>query len=91
VANNNIRRRAHPRTASHAVLEISHDAFGTMLLHAKNASAGGFFVLRGAHNLPPKGTEVKVIIRRYTGALNSEPTVMKVAHVSDEGMGLAFV
>ena len=84
-------RRAYPRTPSHAILEISHDAFGAMVLNAKNVSAGGFFVLRGSHHLPPVNTLVRVIIRRYTGPLNSEPVLMRVARVSDEGMGLAFV
>jgi len=44
-----VQRRQHPRTSSQANFEISHDAFGSMTLKAKNASLGGFLALRGAH------------------------------------------
>tara|TARA_B110000967_G_C18777802_1_gene506527 strand:- start:837 stop:1106 length:270 start_codon:yes stop_codon:yes gene_type:complete len=85
------KNRRYPRVASDAQLEIQHPALGVIALKATNASQGGFFALRGVHTLPPVGTEVRVIIKRHTGTLNSEPVQMRVAHVSAEGIGLEFI
>ena len=46
---------------------------------------------KGEQPLPPEGTVVEVIIRRYTGALNERPVRMQVVHKNREGMGLAFL
>ena len=85
------KNRKYPRVASDAQLELQHPALGVISLKAKNASKGGFFALRGVHILPPIDTEVRVTIKRHTGTLNSEPVKMRVAHVSDEGIGLEFI
>ncbi|MDB2410601.1 hypothetical protein N9W57_08285 [Pseudomonadales bacterium] len=85
------KRRRYPRVASEAQLDIQHPALGVISLKAKNASKGGFFALRGVHVLPPINTEVSVTIKRHTGTLNSDPVLMRVAHVSDEGIGLEFI
>ena len=85
------KNRRYPRVASDAQLELQHPALGVISLKAKNASKGGFFALRGVHILPPIDTEVRVTIKRHTGSLNSEPVKMRVAHVSDEGIGLEFI
>ncbi|MEZ7984581.1 MAG: hypothetical protein QMC22_01165 [Pseudomonadales bacterium] len=85
------KNRRYPRVASDAQLELQHPALGVISLKAKNASKGGFFALRGVHILPPIDTEVRVTIKRHTGTLNSEPVKMRVAHVSDEGIGLEFI
>lgn len=84
-------KRRFPRVAIQAQLEISHPSFGVILLKAKNASEGGFFALRGVSPLPPSNTEVKVIIKRFTGAINVEPVSMRVVRVTDEGIGLEFI
>jgi hypothetical protein len=84
-------KRRYPRVASQAQLEISHPAWGIIQLKAKDSSQGGFFALRGTHTLPPVNTEVKVLIKRHTGPLNDTPVSMRVAHTSDQGMGLEFV
>jgi hypothetical protein len=85
------KNRRYPRVACDAQLELQHPALGVISLKAKNASKGGFFALRGVHILPPIDTEVRVTIKRHTGTLNSEPVKMRVAHVSDEGIGLEFI
>ena len=85
------KNRRYPRVATDAQLELQHPALGVISLKAKNASKGGFFALRGVHILPPINTEVRVTIKRHTGTLNSEPVKMRVAHVSDEGIGLEFI
>ncbi len=84
-------RRKFPRIASEALLEISHPAFGIINLKAKNASKGGFFALRSSQPLPPKHTQVQVIIRRHKGIINDVPVAMRVVRVTDEGIGLAFI
>ncbi len=84
-------RRRYPRVASEAILQISHPAFGAISLKAKDASEGGFFALRGSQSLPPVDTEVAVIIKRYTGALNDDPVKMRVVRENEEGIGLAFL
>jgi len=85
------KNRRYPRVASEAQLDIQHPALGVISLKAKNASKGGFFALRGTQILPPVNTEVRVTIKRHTGTINSDPVRMRVAHVSDEGMGLEFI
>lgn len=84
-------QRKYPRVASQAQLEISHPALGIIHLKAKDSSQGGFFALRGMHVLPPVNTEVQVLIKRHTGPLNDMPVSMRVAHISDQGMGLEFI
>tara|TARA_B100000767_G_scaffold274700_1_gene308572 strand:+ start:2211 stop:2483 length:273 start_codon:yes stop_codon:yes gene_type:complete len=84
-------KRKHSRFASQAQLVVSHPALGVIHLKAKDSSQGGFFALRGSHILPPINTEVDVIIKRHTGQLNNTPVRMRVAHISDQGMGLEFI
>ena len=85
-------RRRYPRVASSAILELTHPAMGTWTLNARNASEGGFFVLRKPSTvLPPIGTELQVVIRRFTGALNETPVAMRVVHINSEGMGLEII
>ena len=84
-------RRKYPRVASEALLEISHPAFGSINLRAKNASKGGFFALRSSQSLPPLDTEVAVMIKRHTGVINDAPVAMRVVRVTAEGIGLEFV
>ncbi len=84
-------RRRYPRTASRATLLLRHPAFGEMQLQARDASVGGFFAKKGVSALPPCGTIVQVIIKRYTGALNENAVPMRIVHEQDDGIGLEFV
>ena len=85
-------QRRYPRVASSAILELTHPAMGSWTLTARNASEGGFFVLRKPSTiLPPVGTELGVVIRRFTGVLNDTPVKMRVVHINNEGMGLEIL
>ena len=82
-------RRRYPRVAIEAGREIYHPALGMLYVDAQNVSEGGFFASRTqAAELPPVGTLVEVTIRRYTGVLNDCPVTMRVAYISEQGMGL---
>lgn len=85
-------RRQYMRTASDAVVEIRHPTIGEMTVKAKDLSDGGISIDMSNHVIPPLGTEFSVIIKRHTGAINSEPVMMKVMHVQQDGLiGLMFV
>ena len=86
----NREHRKFPRTPSEARLEIHHPALGVLHLRARNASAGGFFAVKGVEELPPVGTLVEVYIKRHTGTLHAQPARMRVVHVNNNGMGLEF-
>lgn len=85
-------RRQYMRTASDAVVEITHPTIGVLTVRAKDLSDGGISVDMSNHVVPPLGTEFSVIIKRHTGAINAEPVKMKVMHAESEGLvGLMFV
>lgn len=85
-------RRQYLRTAADAIVEMTHPSFGTIKVKASDLSDGGIAVHMGSHFPPPVGTVVKVIIKRHTGAINSEPVEMTVVHVSpkEQLVGLMF-
>ena len=79
------------RTASDAIVVMSHPGFGTVTVKARDLSDGGIAVDMGHHVCPPVGTVVDVIIKRHKGALNASPIPMVVKHVQPGGLvGLAF-
>ena len=86
-------RRQFLRTASDALVEMSHPGFGTVTVRARDLSEGGLSVDMGNHLIPPVGTVVKVIIKRHTGIINSEPVDMQVRYIQQEGrrVGLMFI
>jgi hypothetical protein len=84
-------QRRHARTASTALVELTHPALGRMEVKARDLSDGGIFVLMGQHIAPPIGTVLQVRIKRFTGAINHEPVAMRVVHHQSGGAGLAFV
>ena len=86
-------RRQYMRTASDAMVEMSHPSIGTMSVRARDLSEGGISVDMGHHIAPPKGTVLKVTIKRHTGSINNTPLQMRVVHVQEGGkiVGLAFV
>ena len=86
-----LEQRRFMRTASEALVEISHPSMGVIELKARDLSEGGVFVHMGIHSPLPVGTIVKARIKRYTGVLNAEPVDMQVVHQQDGGMGLKFV
>ncbi len=85
-------RRHYLRTASDAIVEMSHPSIGAMTVRARDLSEGGVSVDMGNQIAPPLGTEVDVIIKRHTGAINNEPVKMRVVHLQNDGsMGLVFI
>lgn len=80
------------RTASDAIVVMSHPGFGTITVKAHDLSDGGIAVNMGIHICPPTGTVVDVIIKRHKGALNTTPIPMIVKHIQPNGLvGLAFI
>lgn len=87
-----IEHRKYLRTASDAQVQMTHPAFGTVTVKARDLSDGGVSVLMGIHVSPPVGTVVNVIIKRHKGALNASPVPMEVRHVEPGGIvGLRFL
>lgn len=87
-----IEHRQYLRTSTDATVLISHPGFGSVTVKARDLSDGGISVDMSHHPRPPVGTIVQVIIKRYTGALNTTPVNMQVRHVQLNGIvGLAFV
>jgi hypothetical protein len=85
-------RRQYMRTASDAMVEMSHPQLGTLTVRARDLSEGGISVDMGHHVAPPVGTVLKVRIKRHTGSINSEPLQMRVVHVqSAKLVGLSFI
>ena len=84
-------RRKYMRTASDAIVEMSHPTIGTLSVRARDLSEGGISVDMGNHTAPPLGTVLKVRIKRHTGSINSEPLQMRVVHVQNgKFVGLSF-
>ena len=84
-------RRRYMRHQSDASVVMSHQAFGSITVKARDLSDGGICVEMGHHSAPPVGTVVDVVIKRHTGALNSNPVSMIVRHVQPGGIvGLQF-
>jgi hypothetical protein len=84
-------RRRSLRTAADVLVELSHPGFGILNVRASDLSEGGMAVDMGHHIAPPVGTEVKVLIKRHTGIINSEPVAMRVMHIDNKRVGLMFV
>ena len=86
-----IEQRKYLRTASSAMVEISHPSVGIMEFKARDLSDGGVFVYLGNHHTLPVGTIVKARIKRHTGVINEEPIEMQIIHSHSGGMGLMFL
>lgn len=84
-------QRRYMRTASEALVEITHPSTGLIELRAKDFSEGGVFVHLGNQIALPIGTVVKARIKRHTGFINEQPVDMQVVHQHSGGMGLKFV
>jgi len=84
-------KRQHRRNKGLTMIELSHRSFGSLLLKGRDLSDGGAFALTGNHQPPPVGTVLEVRIKRYTGYINIEPTLMQVVHQDNSGIGLMFV
>jgi hypothetical protein len=69
---------------------MRHDSIGILHGFAHDISEGGVFVQLQNVILPPVGTVLSVTIKRYTGAINSEPVPMCVVHHNAGGIGLSF-
>lgn len=84
-------RRKFVRSQADVMVTMTHPSLGTLNVKAKDLSEGGIAVDMGIHPAPPPGTELDVIIKRHTGALNHEPVKMQVVHVNKQSVGLKFV
>ena len=84
-------RRKFTRKQADIMVQMAHPSLGTMQVKAKDLSEGGIAVDMGIHPVPPTGTELDVIIKRHTGALNQEPVKMLVVHVHKQSAGLKFI
>lgn len=84
-------QRRYMRTASEALVEISHPSTGLIELRARDLSEGGVFVYLGNHIGLPVGTVVKARLKRHTGVINEQPIDMQVVHQDGSGMGLKFL
>lgn len=86
-------RRQSLRVASDMLVEMSHPSFGAISVRATDLSDGGLAVMMGVHIPPPVGTEVKILIKRHKGIINSDPVNMKVMHIGENGkrVGLMFI
>jgi len=68
------------------MIKISHPGFGSLLLKARELCGGGTFTLIGNHQPPQIGTVLEVRIKRYTGVVNIEPSLMNVVHLDNSGI-----
>lgn len=84
-------QRRFLRTASEALVEITHPSIGRMEFRAKDLSEGGVFVHLGNCIALPVGTVVQARIKRHTGLINTDPVDMQVVHHQGGGMGLKFL
>ena len=84
-------RRLHERSSDAVRVDLFHNAFGHVMVTARDVSDGGISVDMGNNVPPPTGTIVQVKMRRLVGAINEEPVEMEVVHVSGKDVGLKFV
>lgn len=84
-------QRKHGRTRSSAVIELSHDSIGTILVSSRDVSDRGVFVFREPGlELPPVGT---ILNLKITGVMGHErPEVLaEVVRTDDDGIGICFL
>ncbi len=84
-------RRQHERSTAAVTVDMFHNAFGHISVHARDVSDGGIFVDMANHIPPPPGTIVKVKMKRLMSEINKEAIDMMVVHVNGKGVGLKFV
>lgn len=84
-------RRRFERTSTSIRVEITHAAFGTIIGFAHDISDGGASVKIDNQPLPPVGTVVDVKFRKMIGAINVEPTRMRVMRQQRNVVGLMFI
>lgn len=84
-------QRRHDRTPSAAVIELSHDSIGTILVSSRDISGRGVFVFgEPGLELPPVGT---ILNLKITGAMGHEmPEVLaEVVRTDEDGIGICFL
>lgn len=84
-------QRRYLRTALRCKFKIWHDSIGEVLVHTRDVSDGGVFLIMdpGEHEIPPIGTVLKGQVQ---GLMGDAPVVtMEVVRMSSEGIGLRFV
>jgi len=82
-------RRKYSRIPVRLRIKISHPSIGEKVVHTRDLSEGGLFIVVNPTDLPAAGNIVKGQI------LDTEveaPTVdMKIVHVGKNGLGLEYV
>lgn len=85
MANDN---RRYPRIPVRCRVLISHASFGEMLVHTRDISDGGIFIITDPTAMPPLGTQVRGQVQ---GMIADAPIVdMVIVRVESEGIGLKF-
>lgn len=84
-------RRTYLRTPFRCAVKIWHDTQGEMILHTRDISHGGIFLIAdpGIREILPMGDIIKGQIQ---GMMDDAPIVtMKVVHADPDGIGLEFI
>lgn len=81
--------RRYPRIPVRCRVLISHEFCGEKLVHTRDISDGGIFIVTDPDGMPPVGTQVKGQVQ---GMLMDAPIVdMLIVRVETEGLGLKFL
>lgn len=85
MANDN---RRYPRIPVRCRVMISHHSIGEMLVHTRDISDGGIFIIADPGAMPPIGTQVRGQVQ---GMIADAPIVdMLIVRVETDGIGLKF-
>ncbi|WP_390592973.1 PilZ domain-containing protein [Simiduia litorea] len=80
--------RRYPRIPVRCRVLISHESIGEMMVHTRDISDGGIFVVTNPEQMPPVGTEVRGQVQ---GMLADAPVVdMRIVRIEEGGIGLQF-
>lgn len=84
-------KRQHQRTPIRCKLKLWHDSTGEVMVHTRDVSDGGLFLLMDSSIIEdhPVGTIVKGQIQ---GIMEDAPVVtMEVVRTTEDGVGLRYV
>lgn len=80
--------RRYPRIPVRCRVMITHDSIGEMLVHTRDISDGGIFIIADPTAMPPIGTQVRGQVQ---GMIADAPVVdMMIVRVETDGIGLKF-
>lgn len=82
-------KRVHPRHDISVSVKVSHPDIGEKVVHTRNVSDSGLFLITDPTDMPPPG---EIIQGQVLGMMDDPPVVtMKIVRVEKEGIGLQFV